>query len=88
MWLSEIAKEMIKDVAISRTGMLIKNKSLGSYFIGANGGKNFISNRNDLREVKTIENAVNELEQSGLIIAKGKLGFEITKKGLDFADSL
>ena len=85
--ISEEAKNLIKAAAQRDDGTILKIATLGGRTIQA-GGKAFGGKRG--KEAAKWENALNELVQSGLVVARGYKGevFELTYQGWELAEKL
>ncbi len=85
--LSEEAKTLLKAVTARDDGTILKIAYLGGRAIQA-GGKSFGGDRG--RESAKWENALNELEINGLVVARGYKGevYELTHEGWSVADAL
>lgn len=85
--LSEEAKTLLKAAAARDDGTILKIAYLGGRAIQA-GGKSFGGDRG--RESAKWENALNELEINGLVVARGFKGevYELTHEGWSVADAL
>lgn len=85
--LSEEAKTLLKAATARDDGTILKITYLGGRAIQA-GGKSFGGDRG--RESAKWENALNELEINGLVVARGYKGevYELTHEGWSVADAL
>lgn len=85
--LSEEARTLLKAAAERENGTILKIAYLGGRVIQA-GGQKFGGER--AREAAKWENALGELEENGLVIARGHKGevFELTHTGWQVADAL
>ena len=85
--ISEEAKILIKAAAQRDDGTILRIETLGGRTIQA-GGQAFGGKRG--KEAAKWENALNELEQSGLVVARGYKGevFELTYQGWELAEKL
>lgn len=85
--LSEEAKTLLKAAASRDDGTIMKMSYLGGRVIQA-GGESFGGERG--RQAAIWESALNELEDNGLVVARGYKGevYELTHEGWNVADAL
>jgi predicted transcriptional regulator len=86
--LSKHAKRLLTKAAADKSGQILKVRMMAGSLIKA--GEIVFGNTADHREIARWENAVEELESQGLIVAKGNKRevFEVTDKGYRRADEL
>lgn len=85
--LSDEAKTILKAATKREDGTILKISYMGGRVIQA-GGESFGGERG--REAAKWENALSELENNGLVVARGYKGevYELTHEGWNFADTL
>jgi hypothetical protein len=87
--LSKEAQILLKEAAADRSGTILFERFGAGVDLHTNG-VSLLTSKDDRRAVALWESALQELQNSGLLIARGERGevFEITKQGYDAAKGI